>query len=97
MEIKLTPKSLKEMMSEYTFNTGNTEYNDDMIELLDSYNTLPEADRVILTLYAETGSLRKTAKTLGVSYATVRKTIASIRHELFGNLNKNFRKDNIYD
>jgi DNA-directed RNA polymerase specialized sigma24 family protein len=78
---------LKAMMMEYDFHTGNTQYDDEEIRIYQAVSGLSVADRIILTLYAETQSLRKTAKILGVSYATTRKTINSIREELKKHLN----------
>lgn len=70
------------MMTDYDFNTGNTEYDDEVVEVFTAFSALPVADRIIMLLYAENQSLRKTAKTLGVSYATTRKTVNEIRKEL---------------
>lgn len=82
-------------MIDYDFNTGNTEYDDERVEIFTAFSALPVADRIIMLLYAETQSMRKTAKTLGVSYATTRKTINEIRlklKEMLNNVNDN--KDN---
>ena len=76
---------LKTLMMEYDFHTGNTEYTDEEVELFMAVSGLSIADRIILTLYAETQSLRKTAKILGVSYATTRKAIKAIREQLYDN------------
>lgn len=82
MKIELKPSELKKMMTDYDFNTGNTEYDDEVVEVFTAFSALPVADRIIMLLYAENQSLRKTAKTLGVSYATTRKTVNEIRKEL---------------
>lgn len=82
MKIELQPSELKKMMTDYDFNTGNTEYDDEVVEVFTAFSALPVADRIIMLLYAENQSLRKTAKTLGVSYATTRKTVNEIRKEL---------------
>lgn len=87
--LNLNPKELREMMIDYNFNTGNTEYDDDMIDILSAFSAISEADRIILCLYAENQSLRKTAKTLGVSYATTRKAVAKIRGEIIEEIKKN--------
>lgn len=82
MKIELQPSELKKMMTDYDFNTGNTEYDDEVVDVFTAFSALPVADRIIMLLYAENQSLRKTAKTLGVSYATTRKTVNEIRKEL---------------
>ena len=70
------------MMNEYTFDTGNTEYDDEQLLVFEAVSGLSDADRIIICLYAENQSLRKTAKILGVSYATTRKTVAKIKDEI---------------
>ena len=83
-EPTLTPKTLKTIMSEFDFDTGNTMYNDEFVNLLDTVSGLPEGDRIIICLYAHYQSLRKTAKVLGVSYATMRKSVGGIREKIRG-------------
>lgn len=93
MKITLSPTELKTLMMEYDFNTGNTEYDDEKVEIFTAVSALPVADRIIMLLYAETQSLRKTATILGVSYATIRKTVNEIRANLKNNLNKEDEDD----
>lgn len=93
MKITLSPTELKTLMMEYDFNTGNTEYDDEKVEIFTTFSGLPPADRIIMLIYAESQSLRKTATILGVSYATIRKTVNEIRENLKNNLNKEKEKE----
>lgn len=77
MEIK--PDKLKQIVEDYTFDTGCTDYDDEFLDVIDTVNELPQGDRIILTIYAELQSLRKTAKVLGVSYSAMRKHINKIK------------------
>lgn len=47
---------------------------------------LPLADRVMLLMYADCGSLRKVAKKLGVSHMTMSKEIRRIRANIIAQL-----------
>lgn len=66
-------------MEDFTFDTGCTDYDDEFIDLIDTLNNLQQGDRIILSLYAELQSLRKTAAALGVSYTAMRKHINKIK------------------
>lgn len=77
MQIK--PDKLKDIMEDFTFDTGCTDYDDEFVEVIDTLNSLQQGDKIILTLYAELRSLRKTAKALGVSYSAIRKHINKIK------------------
>lgn len=77
MEIK--PETIKSIMEDFTFDTGCTDYDDEFIDLIDTLNNLQQGDRIILSLYAELQSLRKTAAALGVSYTAMRKHINKIK------------------
>ena len=73
-------------MTEYDFDVENMDYDDTDINTFLAFSGLSVADRIIMLLYAETQSLRKTAKILGVSYATTRKTVNEIRKEIKNNM-----------
>ena len=73
------PEELKDIMENFTFDTGCTDYDDEFIEIIDTLNSLQQGDRIILSLYAELQSLRKTAAALGVSYTAIRKHINKIK------------------
>lgn len=77
MDIK--PEKLKDIMENFTFDTGCTDYDDEFVGIVDTLNSLQQGDRIILALYAEFQSLRKTAAALGVSYTAIRKHINKIK------------------
>ena len=77
MDVK--PEELKDIMENFTFDTGCTDYDDEFVEIIDTLNSLQQGDRIILSLYAELQSLRKTAAALGVSYTAIRKHINKIK------------------
>lgn len=77
MDIK--PDKLKDIMEDFTFDTGCTDYDDEFLSIIDTLNSLQQGDRIILSLYAELQSLRKTAAALGVSYTAMRKHINKIK------------------
>lgn len=59
------------------------EDTDELLDLYEAINTLNEADKIILYLYAELGSLRAVGRTLGVSYTTARKAVMEIKEKIF--------------
>lgn len=69
-------------MNEYDFNTANTEYDDEMVELINKTNSLSTPDKIILLLYAELQSFRKLAEVLNVSFTTAYHCIQNIRKKL---------------
>lgn len=75
----INKEELKNIMDDFTFDTGCTDYDDEFIDLIDTLNSLQQGDRIILSLYAELQSLRKTAAALGVSYTAMRKHINKIK------------------
>lgn len=77
MDIK--PEKLKDIMENFTFDTGCTDYDDDFLFVINTFDNLQQGDRIILALYAELQSLRKTAAALGVSYTAIRKHINKIK------------------
>lgn len=77
--MNVKPEELKDIMENFTFDTGCTDYDDEFIEIIDTLNSLQQGDRIILSLYAELQSLRKTAAALGVSYTAIRKHINKIK------------------
>ena len=78
-EIGISKDKLKNIIDDFTFDTGCTDYDDEFLQIIDTMNGLQQGDRIILTLYAELQSLRKTAKALGVSYSAIRKHINKIK------------------
>lgn len=77
MDVK--PEELKDIMENFTFDTGCTDYDDDFLSIINTFDNLQQGDRIILSLYAELQSLRKTAAALGVSYTAIRKHINKIK------------------
>lgn len=84
-----SPEELRKLLREYEDKEENImEDTDELLEVYDAVNTLNEADRIILYLYAELGSLRAVGRTLGVSYSTARKAVQEIKEKIFEQLDK---------
>lgn len=82
-----TPEELRKLLREYEDKEEDImEDTDELLEVYDAVNQLNEADRIILYLYAELGSLRAVGRTLGVSYSTARKAVQEIKGKIFDNL-----------
>ena len=84
-----TPEELRKLLREYEDKEEDMmEDTDELIALYGAINQLNEADRIILYLYAELGSLRAVGRTLGVSYSTARKAVQEIKGKIFEKLDK---------
>lgn len=82
-----TPEELRKLLREYEDKEEDImEDTDELLEVYDAVNQLNEADRIILYLYSELGSLRAVGRTLGVSYSTARKAVQEIKGKIFDNL-----------
>lgn len=82
-----SPEELRKLLREYEDREDDIlQDTDELLELYDAINTLNEADKIILYLYAELGSLRAVGRTLGVSYTTARKAVQEIKEKIFDNL-----------
>lgn len=82
-----TPEELRRLLREYSGKEEDImEDTDELLEVYSAVNALNEADRIILYLYAELGSLRAVGRTLGVSYSTARKAVQEIKGKIFDNL-----------
>ena len=82
-----TPEELRKLLREYEDKEEDMmEDTDELIALYGAINQLNEADRIILYLYAELGSLRAVGRTLGVSYSTARKAVQEIKGKIFEKL-----------
>ena len=55
----------------------------EFVEVINTLNSLQKGDRIILSLYAELQSERKTAETLGVSRTAIRKYIKKIKQNFY--------------
>ena len=85
-----SPEELRKLLREYEDKEIDMmEDTDELIALYAAINQLNEADRIILYLYAELGSLRAVGRTLGVSYTTARKAVIEIKDKLFKTLYDN--------
>lgn len=85
-----SPEELRKLLREYEDKEIDMmEDTDELIALYAAINTLNEADRIILYLYSELGSLRAVGRTLGVSYTTARKAVIEIKQKLFEKLYDN--------
>lgn len=88
MPILITPKKLKDIMADFVFDYDNIlQYDDETSALFRNVDNLEQGDKIIFTIYAHTGSLRKTATILGVSYTTTRKTINRIKEKILNGTN----------
>ena len=82
-----TPEELRRLLREYSEREEDImEDTDELLDIYEAVGTIPEADRIILYLYAELGSLRAVGRTLGVSYSTARKAVQEIKGKIFDNL-----------
>lgn len=82
-----SPEELRKLLREYEDKEIDMmEDTDELIALYAAINQLNEADRIILYLYAELGSLRAVGRTLGVSYTTARKAVIEIKGKIYDNL-----------
>lgn len=57
---------------------------EDVLQAKRIMRRLPPAERNIMIIYAETGSLRETARMLGCSHQTIAKEIRRIREKIKG-------------
>lgn len=79
-----THNELRDLLKEYTRGDYDMfEDTDELIQLYEAINQLNDADKIILYLYAELGSLRAVGRTLGVSYTTARKAVIEIKNKIF--------------
>ena len=79
-----SPEELRKLLREYEDKEIDMmEDTDELITLYAAINQLNEADRIILYLYAELGSLRAVGRTLGVSYTTARKAVIEIKNKIY--------------
>ena len=82
-----TPEDLRKLLREYeTREEDIMTDTDELLEVYDAIKSLSDADKIILYLYAELGSLRAVGRTLGVSYSTARKAVIEIKQKIFEQL-----------
>lgn len=77
----MTSEELKSIIDDYTEDTSIFNEEDDTIRMSKKilWHKLSESDRRIILIYADTGSLRKTAKLIGVSVGTISSRIHKIQ------------------
>ena len=82
-----SPEDLRKLLREYE-NKEEDMMNDtdELLEVYDAIKTLNDADKIILYLYAELGSLRAVGRCLGVSYSTARKAVIEIKNKIYEQL-----------
>lgn len=78
---------IKKIMAEYAPDPLND--TDDTLELKTAVESLPEADKRILILYADLGSIRKVAMMLDTTYYYVQMKLKEIKQRLYGILEIN--------
>lgn len=82
-----SPEDLRKLLREYDSKEMDMMNDtDEILELYDAINTLNEADKIILYLYAELGSLRAVGRVLGVSRSTARNAILEIKQKIYDQL-----------
>lgn len=82
-----SPEDLRKLLREYENKENNIMTDtDELLEVYDAIKTLNDADKIILYLYAELGSLRAVGRTLGVSYSTARKAVIEIKNKIYEQL-----------
>ena len=82
-----TPEDLRKLLREYeTREEDIMTDTDELLEVYDAIKSLSDADKIILYLYAELGSLRAVGRTLGVSYSTARKAVIEIKNKIYEEL-----------
>lgn len=84
--INISPEEIKGIFKDYSFEIENMDYDDKMVSIINAFNTLSDADKIILSLYAEFSSQRKVAKLLNVSRTSIVKCLTRIREQIFRNL-----------
>lgn len=78
---------IKKILAEYSPNPLMD--TDDMLRLKTAIDRLPEADKRILILYADLGSIRKVAQLLNTTYYYVQLKLKEIKQQIYGILETN--------
>ena len=74
---------LRLLDEEYTDSKGVFDEDDARVRCCKAaLRRLPDSDRRLFILYADTGSVRKLSQTLGVSKSTVQNRVSEIRRKL---------------
>lgn len=76
-------EDIKKIIEDYEPNNSIwSEDDEQMNKIKNIVSNLNYADKIIFTLYCETGSLRKLGKMLGVSHSTAYKCIKDIKEQI---------------
>ena len=78
---------IKKILAEYSPNVLTD--TDDMLTLKTAIEALPEADKRILILYADLGSIRKVAMVLDTTYYYVQMKIKEIKQKIYDTIEIN--------
>lgn len=78
---------IKKILAEYAPDPLND--TDDTLALKNAIERLPEADKRILILYADLGSIRKVAMMLDTTYYYVQLKLKEIKQQIYGILETN--------
>lgn len=78
---------IKKILAEYSPNVLTD--TDDTLALKNAVESLPEADKRILILYADMGSIRKVAMMLDTTYYYVQLKLKEIKQRIYGILETN--------
>lgn len=86
-EPKTTLREFRDIRLDYVFDASIFNEEPERIRRVkELVEKLPTADRVMLLMYADCGSLRKVARKLGVSHMTMSKEIRRIRASIIEKL-----------
>lgn len=84
-----------EIMNEYKPSVDIfTEDDNSMFQLKTALEALPPADKIIMLIYCESGSLRNAGKKLGVSHTIIYKQIQKIKKQMYDYIKVNFDGNN---
>lgn len=87
--------NIVEIMNEYKPNCDIwTEDGTMMFQLKTALEALPPADKIIMLIYCECGSLRDAGKELGVSHTIIYKQIQKIKRQIYDYIKVNFDGNN---
>ena len=84
-----------EVMNEYAPNEDIMSDEDESVyQLKKALEALQPADKIIMLIYCENGSLRQTGRDLGVSHTIIYKQIQRIKKEMYEYIKINFPHNN---
>ena len=77
-------KNIQELTIDYQPNEDIfSDDDEEMYQLKCALNALPPAEKIIMLIYCEEGSLRRTGKMLGVSHTIIYKQIKKIKKQMY--------------